>query len=183
MYFSEILGLFSPGHEVPLFPTRPLEPGALEAWSADELSVLIDEGRRQLDTQASRLDSVRTRAQIVLTTCIAVLALVAGGLRTIADAESICAFSLWSIGVAADVLAALGAAAVIVVRKDMGNIHATAVSQLEPPILQELAASYARTVRVGERTIAREVTVLRDAVLLSLVAVASYAISWALAVL
>src|SRR5439155_16172159 len=75
-------------------------------------------------------------------------------------------------------LATLGAASIMVVRAEFGSVHATLLSQSQPPILDSLAAAYARTVRIGGNTIATRLSVLRYSVLCLLVAAALTGIAW-----
>lgn len=182
MYFREILGLIRPGHPIPVFDEKDHPEGDLAGWGDHDFKLLIEEGRRQIDSQTVRLEALRTRAQIILTTATAVLGLTIAGLKTIANDGGIVVFIIWFIAIGADLLAVLGAAAVITVRKDMGALNANSLSQNRPPIAQKLASAYARSVTKGEATIAREVTVFRDAVLLMIVSVVLYSLSWFVAV-
>lgn len=182
MYFRVIAALFLPGYPVPVFDTESPSIGAMTGWSDDELRLLIDEGHRQIDAQAVQLEALRGRSQIVLTTATAVLGLIIAGAKTIAEATSLVVLLVWVAAFTVDLLAVLGAAAVITVRKDMGAVSTERLSNVQPPVALELASSYARIVRSGQATIAREVTVFRDAVLLLIVSAVLYSVAWYLAV-
>jgi hypothetical protein len=76
----------------------------------------------------------------------------------------------------------LGAVAVVVANKEVGIIDTARLSRQHNPILPELAAAYARVVRKGENTIATQITVYRDAVLLVLVGATLSGMAWFVAV-
>lgn len=154
----------------------------MENWPDDDLDLVIDESRRQLDAQFARLESVTGRAQLVLATDLTIIALLVAGLHTLVSGGGFLAFAAWITAIIFISLSLLGSAAVIVVRKDMGAVNAAAVSTLAPPIRLKLARSYTRAIGKGEQTIAREVTVSRDAVLLTLIAVLIYGGAWCVAI-
>jgi hypothetical protein len=54
-----------------VFDVHRAEPGDMSKWEDDDLNLLIDEGRRQLDRQGSDLEQIRGRAQFLFTTTLA----------------------------------------------------------------------------------------------------------------
>jgi hypothetical protein len=182
VYFEHIFGLFVPGRKVSMFEVDTKEPGEMKGWEREDYLLVVEEGRRQLDRQGVDLSEIRGRAQYSATTGLALIALIVAGVRTVADAASPWPFLLWAIAIAASALGILGAAAVMVARKELGIIDTTLLSQMSTPILARTAVAYARTVRTGENTIATQITVYRDSVLSILVGVGLYGASWVLAV-
>ena len=62
------------------------------------------------------------------------------------------------------IIAGLGlAAAVIVVRADFDQTDTTQVSTMKSPVVKQVAAEYAESVKIGEITVAARVTVFRMA--------------------
>jgi hypothetical protein len=182
VFLQHILGLW-PGKRVPVFRVHEAEPGDVTNWATEDLGLLIDEGRRQLDRQGRDLEQIRGRAQYVLTATLGLVVLLFAGARTMAEADSVWPFLVWSLAIGSTVLGLLGTAAVVVASKDMGVIDATRLSQQQQGIRSTLAAAYARVVRVGENTLATHLTVFRDAVLLVLLGAALYGAAWLIAVL
>jgi len=181
MYLRYILALFSAGRPVPVFDAQGLKPRSVDSWSPDEQRLLVDEGRRQLDRQVADLYQIQTRAQIVLTTGIALGVGWASMLSSIFDASGlwqVAVMVLWITAGVLIVLTTLGAAALVSVRADFGMIHATLLSLSTPPVLDALAAAYARTVRIGHNTIATRLGLLRISVLLILAAAAALGLVW-----
>lgn len=181
MYLRYILALFSAGKQVPVFDTQGLNPRSVESWSCDEKRILVDEGRRQLDRQVADLYQIQTRAQIVLTTGIALGVGWASMVSSIFDASGMrqaAVMVLWITAAILIILTTLGAAALMSVRADFGTIHASLLSLSTPPILDSLAAAYARTVRVGQDTVATRLGLLRISVLLILAAAAVLGLAW-----
>ncbi|MGI5271023.1 hypothetical protein ACQEUU_17845 [Nonomuraea sp. CA-218870] len=182
VFLQYVLGLW-PGRRVPVFGVHSVEPGDTSNWPEVDLIVLVEEGRRQLDRQQSDLEYIRGRAQFLFTTALGLLVVIFASAASIIAALSIWAFIAWFLGVFSTTLGLLGAAAVTVARKEVGMIDSTRLSRQQPPIHQVLAAAYARTVRIGENTVATHVTVLRDAVLLVIVGAVAHAAAWLFTVL
>jgi len=181
MYLQYVLALFSAGRPVPVFEAQGLNPQSINSWSPEEKQLLVDEGRRQLDRQVADLYQIQARAQIVLTTGIALGVAWASLLSSIVDAcglWQVAVMVLWITAAVLIVLTTLGAAALMSVRADFGMIHATLLSLSTPPVLDDLAAAYARTVRVGHNTIATRLGLLRISVLLILAAATVLGLVW-----
>ncbi len=149
VYVDHVRALFSPGrkvreHEVATGPV--VEVGDLAEWTNDDYDLLIEEGRRTFDSQATRFDRVRTTAQVLLPTAIALLAVLGSELRSVASECSGWAraieYAVWIIGTLFVVFGGLGAASVLTVRSPFGTLLPTLVSQQEPPIKKGVALSY-----------------------------------------
>src|SRR5262245_27143375 len=78
VYLSHILAMFRPGTKVNVFNAYPNPVRTSAAWPAGELDALIEEGRRQLDAQTTRHDTIRDSAKVLLPTALAAAAVVAG---------------------------------------------------------------------------------------------------------
>jgi hypothetical protein len=186
IYLNYVWALFRPGHPVRVFCAHNIEPGPLEAWDVDDKKLLIEEGRRQLDRQLVDLHQIQARAQIVLTAGLLLTGGLSATLPAITSAPTgrgVGAFLLWVGATIALLFAILGSAAVIVVRVDFRAIDATLLSRVQPPVLDSLAAAYARSVRTGGNTIATRLSVLRTSVVVLLVGTAVFGMAWWTAVL
>src|SRR5216683_1643389 len=80
IYSRHILGLLLPGKKVAVAVVHQMKPDPLEKWEEQDLKLMIEEGRRQLDRQFSDLEHTRSRAQWVFTVGAAVAASLAGAL-------------------------------------------------------------------------------------------------------
>ncbi|GLL05099.1 hypothetical protein [Dactylosporangium matsuzakiense] len=183
-YLRFVLAVVSPGRPVPQFDAHTMPPAPIDAWSDDEKKLLIEEGRRQLDRQATDFGQLQTRAQILLTTGIAIAVGWLATLSTVLNGTVRAAAVAWLFLILSALmilLSTLGATSIIIVRAEFGIVHATLLSQSQPPILDHLAAAYARTVRVGGNTIATRLSVLRYSVLCLLIASALTGVAWAAA--
>jgi hypothetical protein len=169
-YGRYIFLLFRPGVKAPVFPSDPNKPGEVNGWSEQELTLVVEEGRRQSDRVSHDLEHVQARAQILLTTGIAILIGAAAGTRAVVDHGGLWLFLCWGLTILLVLASVFGATAILVVRADREVIHATVLSNRPRPVLRELAAAYASSVTTRERTFATRLTLFRDAVLLLLLA-------------
>jgi hypothetical protein len=140
-----------------------VEPSPLDTWSDEDLKLMIDEGRRQLDRQYSDLEHIRSRAQWLFTVGVAVIAGLVGSLN--APRPSIVGRILWLLAVALVVCGIAGAAAIMVIRADFSTIDTATLSQRQPPIRKELATDYSMMLTTGENSVAARLTVFHEAVL------------------
>jgi hypothetical protein len=163
IYSRHILGLLLPGKKVAVPVVHQMKPDPLEKWEEQDLKLMIEEGRRQLDRQFSDLEHTRSRAQWVFTVGAAVTASLAGALVKARPSGLILA--LWIVAVVILVYGVAGAAAVMVARADFVRLDTALMSRWTPPILKELATSYSRMLGTGENTVAGRLTVLHEAVL------------------
>jgi hypothetical protein len=166
IYLMHVVHLIAPGHPVPVFTIDANQPGDLSAWATDELTLLIEEGRRQSDRQQAQLEEIRGRAQWLFTVGAAVLGALGAGLIGAKPALGYTIISL--AGMLLLVLGLGGAAAILTVKADFNTIHVAVLSKVEQPVDHKLAASYSRMMAVGENTVATRLTVFRQAVVYSL---------------
>ena len=181
LYPRFIAALFF-GGIVSLPPAQP--NGSLNHWSKRGLLIVIDEARRQLDAQSATLDRVLSRAQILLTTLLAVVAIFASatpavwsyhanpGVALVAKIFLCCAGASLLLGL-------LGAAAVISVTKRYEAINAAVLSKWDAFDLRRLAREYAECVGAGEQTGNAHITVLGNAVRFTVYGSILFAAAWA----
>ena len=164
IYAAHIAGLVRQGKAVPVYDAHRNQPGSLEAWKEDDLRLMVDEGRRQLDQQLGDLESLRGRAQFLFTVTVALV----GALGALADDayDQACegVFVLWCVATLAGAYAGLGAAAVMTVRADFSVIDSARLSTYPSPILARLAGDYSRMLGTGANTVATRLTIFRQAV-------------------
>lgn len=163
VYFAHVAGLLLPGDELPQHRAHPTSAQPLDNWDEDDLSLMIDEGRRQLDRQLSDLEGIRGRAQWLFTVGAAITTALAGAFA--AEESHGWLLVLWILGLALLVIGVGGAAAVMTVRADFKTIDTAVLSGYNPPVRAALARDYSRMLRVGEDTIATRLTIFRQAVL------------------
>jgi hypothetical protein len=164
--------LFNAGAGAPVHDADHNKPGDQSAWTDEQVDLLIEEGRRQLDRQVEDLERVRLRAQVTLALGLALLG-AAGSLRsTVSAAHVVVLWVLWCVALAVTGWAILGAAATAVVRADMSMIHATVLSRYTGDVKRQLANDYAGSAPAGESQVAARLTNLRIAVAYLLVGAA-----------
>ncbi|MGZ6609192.1 MAG: hypothetical protein ACXVFI_19245 [Solirubrobacteraceae bacterium] len=145
---------------------NPNEPADLTALSADSLHLVVEQGRRQLDAQSERFRHVTDRAQTLLTVSLVALAFVAGTLSRINNthgSQRIVATTVWAVGLLLVLLGIATAAAVIVVRAPFSAVDTTQMTTWSEPVLTQLATDHAKSVILGETTVAARVTLFRQA--------------------
>ncbi|MFZ2057319.1 MAG: hypothetical protein WAV54_07920 [Acidimicrobiales bacterium] len=178
LYMAHLRGIW-PGAKVPVFAVHPGKTGDITTWETEDCQVLVDEGRRQLDAQRDQTEQIRGRAQFLFTTCLGLAAVSIAGRSTVFAGRSIVPLAIWSLGLFLTALGTLGAASVIVARKDFGSIDAAVLTtDYETPVLPKVAAGYSRQVSTGANTVATLVTVYRDAVLFVLLGATCWGIAW-----
>jgi hypothetical protein len=178
VYSRHVWALFVPNAPAPAHHADHNEPAVLRDWKSDDLDLLIEEGRRQLDRQHDDLERIRTRSQILLAFGLALVGTVAALESRVSGAGCWVVRGVWVLALAAAVWSILGAAATSVVRADMEIVHAAVLSHFSPPIKPELAADYAAMVGAGENQLATRLTNLRHAVTWLLVAAALALATW-----
>jgi hypothetical protein len=182
MYLRHVRGLLIPGVTVAIVQTDTLEPESLDGWGDDALRIVVDEGRRQIDRQSERFDRVRSGAQFLFTTALALLVVLGASAHRVLDHEGVVLRVAWSIGLVAVAGGTLGAAAILTVKAEFGSIHTALLSRSGPEPLRDLAVAYTQQVRAGENTLNARVTVYRDAVWLVLVGALVQLVVWITAV-
>ncbi|MFT3832422.1 MAG: hypothetical protein QM711_03755 [Micropruina sp.] len=173
MYLAYAFGLLRPGTELPTFGEPTPFDRDLSEHTDDDLDLLIDEGRRQLDRQLHDLDSVRDRAGTLLTLGLAEVALLAASGQPAWSGPWWLA-SIWAVAAACAFLAAAGAASLLAGRADLGRTDARLAANQDPPIKGPLALGYLSVVAIGEETVRTRLTVLRSAATLAVLAALIY---------
>jgi hypothetical protein len=163
IYVMHVLGLLAPGVSVPVVKAHQTQPSSLDGWGADDLSRMIEEGRRQLDRQLTDLERIRSRGQWLFTLGVTLSAALAGVFTTTRPNGPV--LWLWLATAAVLVYAVAGAGSIITVRADFGAIDTAVLSESTPPVTKALATSYSRMLATGENTVATRLTVFRQAVL------------------
>lgn len=170
LFFGYALTVFRPGSMPPQHPQKPPIIPEVPQWSVEELSLYIAEARRDMDSQQADKRDVRSRAQIILTT-----ALVLGAAIT-ADAAGQANIQWWvsPLYVLAFLLnagAGLAAAGIITAKSAVGAPSLQHMIETPPgDLLREVARGYASSRHSGSATVAALVTVLRDSVLILILA-------------
>jgi hypothetical protein len=167
VYLVYALSLLTPGRKLPVFGADQLEATDVSGWTAEELKLLIEEGRRQSDRQQVDLTNIRGRAQWLFTVAVAALAALGAGLASghPGTVETV----LWLGGLVLLIYGVAGAASVMVSRADFSAIHTAVLSAQKQPIDRALAQAYARMMAGGENTVATRLTVFRQSVVFCLV--------------
>lgn len=183
LYFSLISGLLRPGAQIRLLETHPVEPREVFDWPKEDQTLIIEEGRRQVDRQFADLERIRGRSQNLLTISLALGAVIVASFKSIALA-GLAPFLFWTASASSLLFSLLGAAAIMTVRADLGIVDTARLTLLDPPpIGGDLAAAYSRVIRTGENTVATRLTAFRDAVLLLLSSAVAFASAWLVAVM
>jgi len=142
------------------------QAGDLTEHSEEELELVIDEGRRQLDAQRARYADVQGRAQALLAVSLVVLGLTSGlvgRLHSIDEWRGRIEWAMWVLAVALDLLGVLLAAATISVRANFETTDTLQATNMKRPLLRSLADDYAASVRAGENTVADRVNAFQVA--------------------
>ena len=143
--------------EVELLESQGGAPANIDGWNVEDLALLIEEGRRRYEDEVATLKDIRSRAQLVLSISLVVLAALASTssgviLRfpTMGDVVS-------AVGFLAGGTAALGAAAIVVVGAPMGvvSLSEMTVDEGAPSSLEKLLASQYVGISVQNRRVVR----------------------------
>lgn len=182
LFVNHALALWWPGATLMTIDAHPGGSGSRQGWDTEDIDLLIDEGRRQLDRQRADLESIRARAQFLFTAALALLVVLAAAISTVREQGSLMISTIWTLGMLCVALGLLAAGGIISGRAEMGVIDAAFLSRAPAPIAAELAGAYAEIAPTGENTVATRLTVLRDAVLAVLLGGAVEAVLWYVAV-
>ncbi|MFD4034778.1 hypothetical protein ACFWVP_30820 [Streptomyces sp. NPDC058637] len=169
LYLYYCVALFHPGRTMPTFAEPEPHTRDILPLSDDELTLLIEEGRRQLDRQMADMDRIRTRAGALATVALALTAAVVSKLPDVLQRHWTL-ISLWGVSCALAFLAVAGAASILSARAVLGRIDTRLAAQGLRPLRSDLAEAYVELVSTGEETVRTFLTVFRDAVTLVVVA-------------
>jgi hypothetical protein len=169
--YPRFVGALFTGRTVAL--PSPSQIGSLKGWGKDGLSAVINVATAQLDAQIASLDRVLSRAQLLFTTLLGLIALLFALAPAIWASQSIA----WGEIIPRALLvlsgllflgALLGAAALIAVRKEFDGMSATVLSDWDKFDTERMASDYAECVGIGELTTNAHLTVFGTAVRLTL---------------
>jgi hypothetical protein len=179
VYCAYVFALLWPGVEVPVFGEPSDFTGDIDRFrsNVDDWTVIVDEGRRQLDRQLTDLERNRTRAATLLTISLAEIGVLSASAHRAFDA-GIWVTLVWAASAAMAVLAAGGGASLLTSQAQFSRPDAQQIAAGPRPVIRNVALDYVRSVAVGEETIRARITVLRDGVLLAVVAALLYAVVW-----
>ncbi|UQU66838.1 hypothetical protein COUCH_11450 [Couchioplanes caeruleus] len=177
VYGWYVLALLRPGVEVPTFGQPEPFTADIERFTPDDLKIIVEEGRRQTDRQLADLEKNRARAATLLTIGLAELAVLAASAGRVFPL-GVPVRVVWAISAVLVVLTIGGAASLLTSRADFGRLETRHLAAGPMPVLREAALGYAHAVGLGEETVRTRITVLRDGVLLAVMAALLYAVIW-----
>lgn len=169
VYLRYVAALAKPGNRVPVFGAPRRADRTVTSKDPAEQALLLEEARSQIVWQAESMQHNTTRAATLLTIAVAELVFLTMVANNVLGHGAV-AVALWSAAVTFAVLSLAGAVAVLTTRAEYGIVSLTAVIDSDEPTLAELARRYTDATEIGARTNATRLTVLRDAVLLAVVA-------------
>ncbi|MFF7602960.1 hypothetical protein [Streptomyces mirabilis] len=167
------MALLHPGHTMPTFAEPEPHTRNVPPLSDEELGLLIEEGRRQIDRQMADLDRIRNRAGALATVALALIAAAMGKLADVLDQNWVL-IALWAASCAIAVFSVAGAASVLSARAVLGRTDTRLAAQGTRPMRASLAEAYVGTVSTGEETVRTYLTVFRDAVTLAVAAALAF---------
>ncbi|MGW1785764.1 hypothetical protein ACWCQQ_42810 [Streptomyces sp. NPDC002143] len=173
LYLVYCVALLHPGHTMPTFAEPEPYTRNVPPLSDEELGLLIEEGRRQIDRQTADLDRIRNRAGVLATVALALIAAVMGKLADVLE-QHWSLIALWAASCTMAVFSVAGAASVLSARAVLGRTDTRLAAQGTRPIRASLAEAYVGTVSIGEETVRTFLTVFRDAVTLAVAAALAF---------
>lgn len=164
LYFKHILSLMAPGTTISIPSTYgEIAPGVLDAWSDEDIEVMVEEGRRQLDSLNINFEQVRSRGQHIFTVVLAGLGVASAGATVVIDDLPV--FIAWAAGIGFLLVSLLGAAAVFAATAQLGSVDAVLMSN--GPVSQVrriLAAAYLRAIMTSADAVRLRFSMLRDSI-------------------
>lgn len=170
-YSQHVAAIARPGRAPEVPNVHQMDAGDVTSWEHVELNLLIDEGRRQADGQQQQLSEIRTRAQFVFATGLALAGLLLADSGPFIVRSPRLGDVLTGGGFLAALWGVLGAASVIVSTAALSTIDAALLSRAaRSEVLMTVATAYSKGVGTGANTVAGRLTVLREAVVWVLLA-------------
>ena len=184
LYVSHCWSLFQPG-ATPRFADIYGDRGSgdVSQWRTEDLALLIEEGRLQINRQRSQLARIQSRSQFLLTTSLGALLLAVNLLGQVLRAGSdedlaTCVVILLVLVVLLLFVGALGAAANLGTKNLFGAIDTSLLSTVDRSVSLAVAKAYAEYVKPGENTLATRLTIYWVAILLVLTGALLLAVAW-----
>ena len=166
LYIRFIFALFF-AKEVKLDPE--FSSGSIAGWESESLQFLIDEGRRQLDDQMATLNRILLRAQILLTTVLALIGFAYPMVIKLLDETKSHRTHIWVLGIAVVsmyflLMALLGSAALVAVRKPYDGISIVVISKWPNFSFEKVAQEFVDSIDNGNVTNNSNLTIFSRAV-------------------
>lgn len=174
LYLAHVAALLRPGADVPTFTSQAM--GATEVATTDneELVFIIGEAKDQLDKQRESLAEIRSRAATLLTVAAGEVAVIASSAVLIAT-EGLVPLVGTVVSFALSVFAMCGAASILSSKAVLGAMDVRQIATLDSDVIRRTAVGYTRLIEPGQATVQARTTMLRDAVLLAILAAIVYA--------
>ncbi|MFB7852343.1 hypothetical protein ACFC34_35745 [Streptomyces sp. NPDC056053] len=173
LYLVYCAALLHPGHTMPTFAEPAPHTRNVPPLNDEELGLLIEEGRRQIDRQMADLDRIRNRAGALATVALALIAAVMGKFANVLNHHWVL-ITLWAVSCVMAVFSVAGAASILSARAVLGRTDTRLAAQGTRPMRASLAEAYVGTVSTGEETVRTFLTVFRDAVTLAVAAALAF---------
>ena len=152
---------------------RDVETRTIDDWHDEALEIVIGEGRRQLDSSYTMVESVRRRGQYLIGMATALLGL--GALQVGQVVDNALVFLIWSLGMIFAFLALLIAYAIACARAELGSIDTILLShEIGSDGLsfkRMIAQEYLEQVKASVNTASAWLTVLQDGIRLTIFSV------------
>lgn len=177
VYLSYLAALLRPGHPPIQLNADQTVQGTTDHWSADELKLLVEEGRRQHDALITEIASTRSRAQYAFTLAVALVAALVAQLNAAQENEVDGEQLLYAVLILT-MVGLLGCLSLMVVQVGISSVHAGVLSGWDPPVLQKLASDYSESVIYTGKTSKTMLTVYRESVLYVSLGAALNALYW-----
>ncbi|MGX5681805.1 hypothetical protein [Schumannella luteola] len=158
--------------------------GKLKGWDDAAIDAVISIASGQLESQRAALDRMISRAQFLFTTLLGLLTLVFSATPSIWASKTpfydeLVPRVLLALSIGLLVIALLGTAALIAVKKEFDAISASVLSRWKSFDRTRLAVEYAKCIDVGEQTNNAHLTAFGTSVRLTLYGVIALASAWA----
>jgi hypothetical protein len=158
IYAEHVRALLEPGHTPPVHEVHGRNAGSLDGWELDDLTMLIEEGRRQHDRLNDELERVRSRAQVMLALALALAGAIASMYGRVHHNAQAAGWVLWASGLVLAGWAALGAAATATVSARLETIDSSSLSNYTAPIVSKVAGDYAEINKENFNAVATRLT-------------------------
>lgn len=182
LYLAQIPGLWA-GRAVPVSNIQREQPGKTTGKPDSDLELIIQIAQRQLDALNLQLEQIRQRAQFLFSTLLLLIGATAAVLPTIATEGGLGPFVAWTVSFSILLVAVLGTAGIVVNSKVMGAVDSGSITRQDKPWLRAAAQDHLESVEPSWRTVATQVTLLRDSALLIILGVVGVTAAWCWAVL
>lgn len=177
LYLAQLKGLWA-GRTVPVSEIHREPPADISGCSDDELQLLGAVAQRQLNALSDQLEQIRQRAQFLFSALILLIGAAAAALPKIAGEANIGAFLVWAVSLVVLLLAALGSAGIVVNKKVMGTVDSAWITRQDRPWLLASVQDHLDSLEPSWRTVATQVTLLRDTALLTILGTMGVGGAW-----